>query len=135
MAWNQGDDLYAYEDNRFLSGAEYVAKYNLGNDVPYTAYKNSDVTQSTISPNGRGSIRPCWEMIYHHYVNRRRLGAPCSEMFARKIRPEGGGGDYGSHSGGYDQLGYGTLLFAREPASGKIEANTPPNKASLTRKP
>src|SRR5207245_2344246 len=27
MAWHQGDDLYGYDDNRFLAGAEYVAKY------------------------------------------------------------------------------------------------------------
>jgi hypothetical protein len=28
---------------------------------------------------------------------------------AAAVRPEGGGGDYGPNSGGYDQLGYGTL--------------------------
>jgi len=28
---------------------------------------------------------------------------------AEKTRPEGGGGDYGPNSGGFDQLGYGTL--------------------------
>jgi len=119
MAWNQGDDLYGYQDSRFLAGAEYVAKYNLGNEVPYTAYKNSDVIQNTISPKDRGDLRPCWEMVYNHYVNRRGLSAPYSEQFARKLRPEGGGGDYGPNSGGYDQLGYGTLLFTREPTSGK----------------
>lgn len=27
---------------------------------------------------------------------------------------EGGGGDYGPNSGGYDQLGYGTLLYRLE---------------------
>ena len=48
MAWNQGDDLFGADDNRFLKGAEYVAKYNLGSDVPYTVYTNSDVTQETI---------------------------------------------------------------------------------------
>jgi len=30
---------------------------------------------------------------------------------AAAVRPEGGGGDYGPNSGGYDQLGYGTLLY------------------------
>ena len=39
MAWNQGVDLYGYDDNRFLKGAEYVARYNLGRDVPFTTYK------------------------------------------------------------------------------------------------
>jgi hypothetical protein len=27
---------------------------------------------------------------------------------------EGGSGDYGSNSGGYDQLGWGTLLYTLE---------------------
>jgi hypothetical protein len=111
MAWNQGDDLYGYDNNRFLAGAEYVAKYNLGYAVPYTTYKNSDVTQPVISQNGRGDLRPNWEMVYNHYVNRRGLAAPYSALFAQKVRPEGGGGDYGSNSGGFDQLGYGTLTF------------------------
>jgi hypothetical protein len=38
MAWNQGDDLYGYDNNRLLKGAEYVAKYNLGKEVPYVLY-------------------------------------------------------------------------------------------------
>jgi hypothetical protein len=116
MAWNQGDDLYGYDNTRFLAGAEYVAKYNLGEDVPYTPYKNSDVTQAVIAEGGRGSVRPCWEMVYNHYVNRKGMKAPYSTLFAEKVRPEGGGGDYGPNSGGFDQLGYGTLTYTREPA-------------------
>lgn len=37
MAWNQGYDLYGAGNNRFLKACEYVAKYNLGYDVPFTA--------------------------------------------------------------------------------------------------
>lgn len=55
LAWNQHDDLFGYEDSRALKGVEYIAKYNLGQDVPYTTYSNSDVTQSTISSAGRGN--------------------------------------------------------------------------------
>jgi hypothetical protein len=33
------------------------------------------------------------------------------QRFAEKVRPEGGGGDYGPNSGGYDQTGYGTLMY------------------------
>ncbi|WP_328430737.1 hypothetical protein [Streptomyces sp. NBC_00443] len=29
------------------------------------------------------------------------------------VAPEGGGGDYGSDSGGYDRLGFGTLMYAK----------------------
>jgi hypothetical protein len=90
-----------------------VAKYNLGYDVPYQPYKNSDVAQPEIAPAGRGTARPCWEMIYNHYVKRRGLAAPYCKEYAEKLRPEGGGGDYGTTSGGFDQLGFGTLAFTR----------------------
>src|ERR1700723_2792258 len=40
MAWHQGVDLYGYENNRVLAGAEYVAKYNLFQDVPFVTYSN-----------------------------------------------------------------------------------------------
>jgi hypothetical protein len=110
MAWKQGDDLYGWADNRFLAGAEYVAQYNLGNDVPYATYNNCDnVNQTVISATGRGDDRPIWELVYNHYVNRRGLPAPNVAAYAARVRPEGGGGDYGPNSGGYDQLGYGTL--------------------------
>lgn len=112
MAWNQGDDLFGYDDNRFLRGAEYVAQYNLGREVPYTAYTNSDVTQAVISEGARGDVRPIWELIYNHYVVLKGLNAPSVKAFAEKVRPEGGGGDYGPNSGGFDQLGYGTLTFS-----------------------
>jgi hypothetical protein len=29
------------------------------------------------------------------------------------VAPEGGGGDYGTTSGGFDQLGFGTLMYAK----------------------
>jgi len=116
MAWNQGDDLFGADDNRFLKGAEYVAKYNLGGDVPYTVYTNSDVTQETIANKGRGGDRPIWELIYNHYVVLKGLPAPYVTQYAKKVRPEGGGGDYGPNSGGFDQLGYGTLTFTLEPS-------------------
>lgn len=37
MAWNQGYDLYGYDDSRFLKGAQYVAKWGMGGEVSYTA--------------------------------------------------------------------------------------------------
>jgi hypothetical protein len=110
MAWKQGDDLYGYDDNRFLAGCEYVAKYNLGEEVPFATYVNSSHgTHTKISEAGRGAVRPVWELVYNHYVNRKGLRAPYTTKMAEKVRPEGGGGDYGPNSGGFDQLGYGTL--------------------------
>jgi hypothetical protein len=120
MAWNQGIDLYGHDNNRFLMGAEYVAKANLQQadgtylTVPYVTYSNVDVTQPVFSAASQGTIRPCWALVYNHYVNRLGLAAPWSQRFAAKIQPEGGGGNYGSTSGGYDQLGYGTLTCTRD---------------------
>jgi hypothetical protein len=110
MAWKQGDDLYGYDNNRFLAGAEYVAKYNLGEDVPFKKYVNrKHGTHTEVSSHGRGAQRPGWELVYNHYVIRKGLSAPWTKKMAAAVRPEGGGGDYGPNSGGYDQLGYGTL--------------------------
>ncbi|MER6566540.1 alginate lyase family protein [Streptomyces sp. NPDC001093] len=120
MAWNQGVDLYGYDDNRFLQAAEYVARYNLGDDVPFTAYGWRSGTghgqwrqQTVISATARGEIRPVWEILHNHYARRRRLSTPYVTAMAEKVRAEGGGGDYGPNSGGYDQLGFGTLLYSK----------------------
>ena len=42
MAWNQGDDLFGYDNNRVLRAYEYNAKYNLGNDVSWVYHCNTD---------------------------------------------------------------------------------------------
>ncbi|NGO67206.1 alginate lyase family protein [Streptomyces boncukensis] len=119
MAWSQGTDLYGYDDNRFMKAAQYVAKYNLGKDVPFTTYEwglGADCTpmsHTEISPTGRGQKRPVWDMLHYHYTRRRRESVPYITEMAQSVRPEGGGGDYGASSGGYDQLGFGTLLYAK----------------------
>jgi len=109
MAWKQGDDLYGLDNNRFLAGCEYIAKYNLGEEVPYKEYVWGKTQLTEISPHGRGHLRPVWAVVYNHYVKRRGLSAPYTTRMMQKVQPEGGGGDYGHTSGGFDQLGYGTL--------------------------
>jgi len=124
MAWNQGIDCYGADDNRFLKGAEYVARYNLGHDVPFTDYtwQSGPITtaphvgwqtHTEISAASRGQARPVWELVLGHYTGRRGLDAPWVRQMAESVRAEGGGGDYGTTSGGYDQLGFGTLTYYR----------------------
>ncbi|WP_242124846.1 alginate lyase family protein [Sphingobium sp. Sx8-8] len=113
MAWHQGDDLFGAYDNRLLAAARYVASYNLGQDVPYAPYSNSDVTQPAISSGGRGQARPIWSLLYAHYVQGMGLHAPELARIIAAQGPDGGGGDYGPNSGGFDQLGYGTLTFLK----------------------
>ena len=119
MAWNQGEDLYGYDNNRFLKAAQYVAKYNLGEDVPFTKYtwgtgQNCAYQEHTvISSASRGQLRPVWEILHYHYTRRKYLSVPYISAMAAQVRPEGGGGDYGSTSGGFDQTGFGTLAYAK----------------------
>ncbi|KAK7685878.1 hypothetical protein QCA50_011225 [Cerrena zonata] len=116
-AWSQGLDLFGYSNSRILAGSEYMAKYNLGFDVPFTPY----VTRawgniSTISDASRGIIRPVWELLYAHYdgvkgLNASWTGAMRDHVLNNTGGAENGVGSAGGNSGGYDQLGYGTLLF------------------------
>jgi fibronectin type 3 domain-containing protein len=114
MAWNQGDDLFSYDNNRFLAGAEYVAKYNLGNDVPFEQYSwgtgqsGTWQTQTVVSGAGRGNNAPGYELVYNHYVNIKGIAAPYSEERADALGPEGG-------SGNGDQFGFGTLTYTLDP--------------------
>ncbi|KAI5781566.1 putative GPI anchored protein [Geopyxis carbonaria] len=117
MALSQGVDLFAYDDHRLLKGAEYAAKYNLGYDVPYTTYANSQVTQTVISDVSRGDIRPIWELLGNQYSKRLGLNATWTLKYVDFVNAEGGGaegggGNYGPNSGGYDQLGYGTVMYS-----------------------
>lgn len=122
MAWNQGDDLYGWGNNRFLRAAEYVAKYNNGGDVPFAAYQwgsgttGAVQTHSAISSDSRNEYRPIWEMIYHHYAGRKGLSVPNVAARAASVRPEGGPNP--QYPSTFDQLGFGTLLYTRPAGSG-----------------
>ena len=117
-AWNQGLDLFSYGNNRFLAGAEYVAKYNLFYDVPYEPYEWGNgqsgawSQQPVVSNASRGNGRGAWELIYNHYVNRAGFAAKYSLQRVLALQPEGG-------SGNGDELGFGTLTYSLDPiASG-----------------
>lgn len=117
MAWNQGDDLYGYDNNRFLAGAEYVARSNWTDaqgallDMPYLNNANKHGVSTGVSPAGRPFGRSIWEAVLHHYEGRLGVAAPYVRRQAEKLRPEWDG------SNG-DQLGFGTLTFARDPLTG-----------------
>jgi hypothetical protein len=123
MAWNQGQDMFGYGGNRFMQGAEYAAKYNLGQSVPYTTYtwgtgqNCARMSQTVISSASRGDNRPAWELLHNHYTKIKGLFVPNITAYAARVRPEGGGGDYGPNSGGYDQFGFGTLTHTLEPST------------------
>ncbi len=117
IAWNQGDDIYSWANNRFLYGAEYVAQYHLGQNVPFTSYYwysgNAGIWSSQSEISEKAGIRPVFEMIYNHYNKRMGVAAPGIEKLLETVRPEGGAGSHGSS---FDQFGFGTLLYTRDNA-------------------
>lgn len=113
IAWNQGVDLYAEADGRLLKGFEYTARYNLGDEaVPFSAHTDTTgkYRHKQISSDGRGHLRPIYEMVWNHYQNRRGIPAPFTRRAADAIRPEGA-------AQGSDHPGFGTLLFSIPPAA------------------
>lgn len=121
MAWNQGDDLYGHDNNRVLSGVEYVAASNLADAagnypaLPFSTYINRQGTMTAVSTSGRPHLRPAWEGLYNHYVNRKGLSAPYVTAMAAKLRPE--------TRGGGDDPSFGTLTHTLDP----IAASAPPS--------
>lgn len=126
VAWNQGLDLYSYDNNRLLAGAEYVAQWDLWKPVPFKHYTNSDkANQSWPSINGRGrDNRPLWELLYNHYVVREGLSAPNVQAMAQLARPEAGNNDH---------FGYGTLTFTLDAKKSPYPPSPiPPTPTGLT---
>lgn len=137
MAYNIGDDLFALGDNRAIAFAQYICKYNLvkpevGTDykvevvslsdanfkypessMPFKPYKWGDMQMDKISADGRGTIRPGWDLWYGYCVKKGIKATYIKEM-AEHFRADGGGGHYGPNSGGFDQLGFSTLMYYRE---------------------
>jgi hypothetical protein len=122
VGWSQGLDLYGAADNRLLKGFEYVARYNLGEDVPFTPYTDTSgrFPAERISSNGRGRLRAIFEMALNAYEVRKSIPAPYTQKAAEKLRPEGEGFLA-------DHPGFGTLLFTRTPTGAAAErAQTAP---------
>ncbi len=137
LAWNQGDDLYGYDNNRVLRAFEMNAKYNLGYDMLWTYHRNTDLTYTeTISGAERGNFVSTYEQIYNHYANVKGLDAPYSKAAMNQIRPEPRP-DPAIHPSQVDWLGLGSLTFARDAiatstAPSGLVANWSKNQAILT---
>jgi hypothetical protein len=127
LTWNQGDDFFGFDDNRYLKGCEYIARYNVaGLDVPFTLYVRSygpstsashinHETHDGVSPASRYTSRPMWALPYYHYTRIKGIESgkiKYTRMGLDTTFPEGGGSSGGT-SGEYDQLGFGTLMYAR----------------------
>ena len=91
MAWNQGIDLYGYDDNRFLKAAEYVAKYNLGAAPSPRTMRDGRTARHAREQtrrDARGEGRPMWELVYNHYGVRRGLSVPYIAAYGKRVPPK-----------------------------------------------
>ena len=114
VAWNQGDDMYGYNNNTLLAISEYTDNMmTTWWNTPWVNYAScaGDDVQVAFGTQ----YRPGADLIWNHYVNRKGLAAPFTMPWAIAGRPENGGGAYGEVSGGYDQIGFTTLTHALDP--------------------
>ncbi|NUQ99091.1 MAG: Ig family protein [Streptomyces sp.] len=110
VAWNQGIDLWGFEDNRILANFEYAARYNLGGDVPFTPDldRTGKYIKKTVSATARGNLPPIYEMAYAHYAAVRGLDTP----FTKAAVFRGTGGARAVEGSNDDLPGWGTFAYA-----------------------
>lgn len=133
---NQGDDLFAYMNDRIAAGTEFVAAMNFGgvaaNSLPWINYNYADCRgtmgagwqQTGPNTGGQGEFRPYWDRAIGYYEGLRGVKLQYAEQASAKVCPDGGGGNYSQNSGGFDALGFSTLTSWR-PTVTTEEAITP----------
>ena len=119
MAWNQGDNLYAWANNRLLLGLEYTLRYNLSYEksypdqlVPWEPTGPDDFLQKQtrsacwkalkIRPSARGNRtirRPALEMPLNHYLMRMNIPDDSLKWLKRSR-------DWSIEKNGYEQDGW-----------------------------
>ncbi len=123
MAWNQGDDLYGLDNNRFLAAAEYVARSNLLDEngktytMPYAREQDPAAPHTSLWTSVNQSFqnyRNAWEPIFNHYVNRMGLAAPNVARMVVLCEP-----NYWSSGG--DDMVYPTLTQRRPAYAGPMK--------------
>ena len=120
VAWNQGDDLFSYMDNRMAAGIEFVAACTQDvKDLPWTPYKYADKgiawwdsrswQQNTYATGNQ--IRNYWGTVIGHYEGVKGVRMPFAEKVYQQMGIDVGG--TGATSGAYDHLGYSVLMNTR----------------------
>ena len=104
IAWIQGHDLYATSLDRLLSGFEYTAKYNIGNDraVHGPGLLPGQVNPSP--PSSAASSAPSTRWSTTITSSAGSVATPWTYAAIQPIRPEGAAFQC-------DHVGFGTLLF------------------------
>jgi len=114
VAGSQGYDLFAYSHNLLIRGAEYAAKFNLNETVPYNKnfYRCEAVLVNgpwaNISSQSRGvQTKPVWDILHYgaasHHVN-----APWTAKAKAAVDASGGEGPTTNN----DMPSWGDLLWS-----------------------
>ncbi|MBD0381863.1 AbfB domain-containing protein [Paenibacillus sedimenti] len=107
-------NLFNFLNNRLLAGANYLTKYNLGNDVTYIpCYETDGKIWSAPTTGDRGKIDPTIGILYSYYkyiekradMDTNENTKYLSQAFTQ-IYPEGASQDF---------MGDGVLLFTTAP--------------------
>ncbi|HEY6913617.1 MAG TPA: alginate lyase family protein, partial [Paludibacter sp.] len=135
IAWNQGVDIYSYDNCRYRKGAEYVARYNIGdsvggvwkyNDLPYTTYSRlmgstcTWYTETALGGATRGKLGASWELIYNHYARRLNQGDKVKSVYEILQQQQGWSKSWPTlniHADTYDTPGGGALTFCTDSGS------------------
>lgn len=131
IAWNQGVDIYGYDDYRYRKGAEYVARYNIMengagkyNDLPFTTYSRlmgstcTWYTETGLSGAVRGKYGTLWEGVYNHYANRLNQRDKVQSIYEiLQQQPSTGLPSVAVHADTYDTPGAGALTFRTDSGS------------------
>lgn len=135
-AFNQGDDLFAYMNNRLAGGIEHVAAYNVAmmDNLPFTTYKiqtngftvadGRGGTHTVDASGSRSTVRNFWERVMGYYEGIQGAYMPYARMACEAMGIDGGAS--GGTSGSYDHLGY-TSLMCHKP---KVDRSLAPVKLS-----
>ncbi|MET7571479.1 alginate lyase family protein [Streptomyces sp. NPDC005492] len=123
VAWNQGVDLWGFDDNRILANVEYAARYNLGGDVPFVPDldRTGKYIKLTVSAISRGPLPPIYEMAYAHYAGVRGLDTP----YTKSAVFHGTGGTRVVEGSNDDLPSWGTFAYAGATATSQT-VPTPP---------
>lgn len=122
VAYNQGDDLFAYMNHRLAAGIEYVAAQTQSVEgLPWTnyhygssGYYYSDSRAWLMTGPALGAqMRPYWGTVIGLYEGVKGVSMPFAEKAYEEMGIDEGG--KGSTSGGYDHLGYSVLMNTYEP--------------------
>ena len=103
--------MYGLEDNLLLRAAEYNAKFNLNETVPYDPkfYRCEAVLVNgpwdKISEENKGFNSPIWDIIYYQYNVKKGIEAPWTTKAREVAGPE-------YRFTGTDQSSWGDLVWS-----------------------